>query len=286
MNNLSIKSSFENSTSLDDNIKEFIKNNKVGLSILTPCFGGMCHVNYMCCLIETLDLCKKYGITISVDFCKNDSLVSRARNNLVARAMNKPTTTHILFIDNDITWNPIDILKLIISDKSIIGGVYPLKKYMWDTLISENITIEDILKKKRESQFDAIISDSDFLQHRLLKYNINFLGNTLSIENNLCKIRHLATGFMMFKRETIEQMSKAFPSTKYTDDVGFLLKEENEYAYALFDCGVEDGHYYSEDWLFCHRWNKMGGNIYVDVSINLKHTGSEDYNGSFIASLI
>jgi hypothetical protein len=81
-------------------------------------------------------------------------------------------------------------------------------------------------------------------------------------------------------------MAKAYPSTKYTDDVGFLMPNENKWAYALFDCGVEDDHYYSEDWLFCHRWSKMGGNIYLDVSINLKHSGMEDYNGSFIASVI
>jgi hypothetical protein len=90
----------------------------------------------------------------------------------------------------------------------------------------------------------------------------------------------------MFKRNTIEQMSRAFPSTKYTDDVGFLTPTESDHAYALFDCGVEDGHYFSEDWLFCHRWTQMGGNIYVDVSINLTHSGIEDFKGSFIASII
>jgi hypothetical protein len=41
--------------------------------------------------------------------------------------MADPKVTHIMFIDNDITWNPIDILKLIIAKKPIIGGAYPLK---------------------------------------------------------------------------------------------------------------------------------------------------------------
>jgi hypothetical protein len=91
---------------------------------------------------------------------------------------------------------------------------------------------------------------------------------------------------MMIKRNTIEKMIESFPSTKYIDDVGFLQSDENKYAYALFDCGVEDGHYFSEDWLFCDRWMKMGGNIYIDVTINLKHTGIEDYNGSYLASII
>jgi hypothetical protein len=91
---------------------------------------------------------------------------------------------------------------------------------------------------------------------------------------------------MMIRREVIEKMMTAFPSTKYTDDISFLLPEENKYAYALFDCGVEDNHYYSEDWMFCHRWSKMGGDVFVDVSINLTHIGIENYRGSFISTTI
>ena len=34
------------------------------------------------------------------------------------------------------------------------------------------------------------------------------------------------------------------------------------------------------------RWSKMGGNIYIDVSISLSHTGVEDYNGSLLTTLL
>ena len=74
--------------------------------------------------------------------------------------------------------------------------------------------------------------------------------------------------------------------SEIVDDVNFLRPEENAMAYALFDCGVEEGHYFSEDWLFCDRWTKMGGEIYLDVTINLTHTGIEDYKGSYISSLV
>jgi hypothetical protein len=108
----------------------------------------------------------------------------------------------------------------------------------------------------------------------------------IQIENNLTKVKHLATGFMMMQRSMLDKMMLAFPFTKYTDDCGFLRNHENKYAYALFDCGVEDGHYLSEDWLFCNRWCKIGGEIMLDVSVNLTHTGQENFNGSFISSII
>jgi hypothetical protein len=280
------------SNTFEDKIKNYVAINKPHVHILTPCFGSICYVNYVHCLILTMETFRRYSIGISIDFCKNDSLVSRARNNLVARAMNNSNMTHIMFIDNDITWDPVDIIKLLLSDKQLVGGIYPLKNYNWGNLMREtknsdsNNIIESWLKKKNESQFKDIISDENMLQHKMLSYNVNYLNSTIQVENNLTKVKHLATGFMMIQKNVIESLSKAFPSTKYTDDVSFLKPEENKYAYALFDCGVEDDHYYSEDWMFCHRWTKLGGAVYIDVTINLTHTGIEDYRGSLIASLL
>jgi hypothetical protein len=276
----------------EDKLLNYLSKNRPCLYILTPCFASICYVNYVNCIMKTRDLFYKYGIELHIEFCKNDSLVSRARNNLVARAMANKKTTHILFIDNDITWNPEDILKLIIADKQLIGGVYPIKHYDWNKLIKDpsdetnTNVIQSWIDKKNRSQLKDIIPDNVFIQQKILRYNINYLGSILDIENNVAKVKHLATGFMMIKRCVIENMCKAFSSTKYVDDVGFLQQHENEYAYALFDCGVEEGHYFSEDWLFCHRWTKMGGSIYIDVSINLTHTGIEDYQGSYIGSII
>jgi hypothetical protein len=275
-------------------LTEYLSKNSPVVYLLTPCFASLCYVNYVHCLMATVELFRKHGIELIVEFCRNDSLVSRARNNLVARAMANPRMTHIMFIDNDISWDPQDILKLVISDKNLVGGIYPLKNYNWTDLLVDrknptvpnSNVVQQWVQRKNASQFKDIISDENMIQFNLLRYNVNYVSNTLNIEKNLAKVKHLATGFMMIKRSVIEKMSKAFPSTKYVDDVNFLRPEENEFAYALFDCGVEEGHYFSEDWLFCHRWTKMGGSIWIDVSIALTHTGIEDYKGCYITSLI
>lgn len=117
-------------------------------------------------------------------------------------------------------------------------------------------------------------------------YNAKEHESELKIENNTTEVRHIATGFMMIKREVIECMQKAFPSTHYVDDVGYLKEEEHTHAYALFDCCVEDGHYFSEDWLFCERWKKMGGKVYANISIDLTHMGTVQYEGSFLRSIL
>jgi|TARA_Y100000389_G_C17447648_1_gene512611 hypothetical protein len=274
-------------TDFTTKLKSYIEENKPYVYILTPCYGGVSYVNYTECLISTIQLFKLYNININVVFCKGDSLVTRARNNLIAKAMNDPEMTHMLFIDNDITWEPFDILKLILHDKNLIGGIYPLKRYCWEKLLENNgEAVKKWIEKKENSQFNNYIDKESMIQHNLLNYNINYASNDVSIKKNITQVKHLPTGFMLIKKQVISDMCKAFPSTKYTDDVHFLVEDENKHAYALFDCGVEEGHYFSEDWMFCHRWSKLGGKIWADISINLNHTGVEDYNGSLLASLL
>ena len=276
--------------SLEEEIKKYLKSHNPKLYILTPLFGGTCHLGYMQSLIATMDLFRTYNIALSIEFCRNDSLVTRARNNLIAKAMHDKDTTHMLFIDGDISWTPMDVLKLLIADKMLIGGCYPLKKYEFSKLLSDPLNpyntnvIQSILSRKQNTYLKDVISDEQMLRYNLVKYNLNHISNTLTITRNLAKVRHVATGFMMIQRELIQTMIEAYPSTLYTDDVGFLTPDVA--CYNLFNCSIEEGHLLSEDWFFCSNWGKLGGDIFVDVSINLTHTGTEDYHGSYIASML
>ena len=277
---------------LEVKLQEYTSKNKVKLCILTPCFGDICHTGYVSPLLKTVNTLNSLKIDHIIEFCRNDSLVTRARNNLIARAMNDLDITHFLFIDNDIQWGAEEIIKLLCHDKNIIGGVYPIKKYKWnkilqkDAITGEYNSISKIQQRKHKSELTNMISDDNYIMHNLVDYNFNYLDERIHIKDNILKVKHIATGFMMIKRHVIESMIKAFPSTKYTDDVNFLTPDENKYAYALFDCSVENGTYCSEDWVFCNRWRNMGGNIFVDVTITLTHTGIEDYKGLYMSSIM
>ena len=77
--NLSMKSDV---TSFDKKIQNYIEKTKPRLYILTPCYGGMCYVNFVSSLTNTLDSLRQLGIEIMVEFCKNDSLVSVSYTHL------------------------------------------------------------------------------------------------------------------------------------------------------------------------------------------------------------
>jgi hypothetical protein len=270
-------------------VRTFAAQNSVKLYILTPCYAALCHVDYMTCLIQTLDFLRKCNIEVQVEFCKNDSLVPRARNNLIARAMNDPRMTHVLFIDSDIVWTPDSVVKLLLSEKDIVGGIYPLKHYYWNKLTVGGGAAA-LIEKKNASQLRAYISDEQMIEYNMVRYNVNYMDNVLNIENNITEVRHLATGFMCIRRKVIENLMKAYPSTKYIDDVSFLKGSENDWAFAIFDTAVEvingTRHYLSEDWLWCERARAIGYKTFCDVSINLGHNGNCTFAGSFVSSLI
>lgn len=236
---------------------------KIKLIICTPCYGGLCSCHYTTSLLQTIALFQSNGIKIDVKFIDYESLIPRGRNTLVAKFMADETNTHLLFIDADIRWNPIDVYKLIAHDKDLAGGLYPQKAYNWDKLSSVNDKT-DVCK--------------------LLKYNINTVASQMIIKDNLIEAKYIATGFMMIKRKVLQKMIDTFPELKYKDDIKCCNgnKKEESYLYALFDCKIVEGRYLSEDYLFCDYWRKLGGQIFVDVTINLTHIGSHYFEGNLL----
>jgi len=255
----------------------------IKLIIATPCYGGQCYVDYFISLMSSINYLKdEYNIECHPIFIKNDSLITRARNNLVAMFMADPTNTHLMFIDADIMWDARDIYQLLKDDKDVIGGIYPLKKYHWENL--EKRTIEGILEAKDKYEHNKFVKEADYVRQNLMKYNVNY-GEDVKIVDNLLKVKHLPTGFMMIKRRVFEHLFEVFADLKYSDDCSVLSKEENKYAYALFDGGVVDGRYLSEDWLFCQRWQAAGGEVYANIKVELTHIGQSYYQGRFLSSL-
>lgn len=200
-----------------------------------PAYGGMISESFFVSFMKLINTFILNGISYGVDTIVNESLVSRARNSLTACMMAaEPKSTHLIFIDADIDFTPDSIIKLLLSDKDVIGGIYPKKTLP-----------------------------------------ISYVLNTLpeqKVEGTCVKVKRTGTGFLCIKREVIQKLFDAHPELKYIDNTG-LRKEFEPYTYALFDTLIKDNQYLSEDYTFCDRWIDLGGEIWVDLSIRLGHTG-------------
>lgn len=264
--------------------KHNYKYGKPQLHILTPCYGGMVYVNFCNRIMKTMEVLSAAGISVLCEMMSNESLITRARNNLIAKSMSYDTMTHVLFIDADITWEPEDIIKLMLHDRELVGGIYPFKHYFLNWLTPEFL---DNLDKRHEKYYNKSIGKREFLEQNLLKYNIIHKadnGGQITFQGDLIEIDSLPTGFMMIKKECIEKMMAAYPETKHDSDGDYLKPEHNKYLYALFDCYIKDGRYLSEDWAFCDRWKKIGGQVYADVAIALSHTGLCHHGGRLLST--
>lgn len=214
---------------------------KVHLHIGIPCYGGMVSEPTMTSLLRFILLAQQVGLNWSLDTMVNESLVTRARNNLMAKMMSNQHATHFMFIDADIRFQPESILQMIACDKEVIGGLYPKKALP-------------------------------------VNYVINLQPQT-KIQGDIFTVDTMGTGFLLFKRSVYERLIAAHPDTKYVDDVG-LGKQYEPMMYSIFDCEIDErGHYLSEDWLFCRRWQALGGEIWAHSKVLLNHVGHYEFQG-------
>ena len=107
---------------------------KVHVHFAVPCYGGMVSEPTMTSFLRFTLLASKVGLNWSLDTMVNESLVTRARNNLCAKMMTNAQATHFMFIDADITFSWISIVRLLISGKELCGGCYPKKVFNWDKI--------------------------------------------------------------------------------------------------------------------------------------------------------
>ena len=240
--------------------------------VATPCYGGQLTEPYFRSAVKMMTFFNGHKIPLAFGTIANESLVTRARNVLLAYFLNSDFT-HLLFIDADIEFQVDDILKLWHHNKDVAVGAYPKKGINWTTIRQ---VVEDD-KKEETNELAAYGAD----------YAINFKfinreEKTIGVENGLIKLHDAGTGFMMIKREAIEKMIKAYPDLKYNNDVQMGNNDLKDHFYAVFDTMIDptDRRYLSEDYTFCRRWQDIGGDIWLDPSISLNHYGSYCFQGN------
>jgi len=244
-----------------------LRNSKIFLA--TPCYGGMVTEEFHRSIINLTNVMIYNKIDYLTMTLANESLVTRARNTLAAIFLSYKECTHLMFIDADIGFHWESVLRLIEHDKDVVVGAYPKKGIQWDTVYNavknENITAEQ-------------------LEEYSTNYALNFAtddNGSLITENNLVKLKDAGTGFMLIKRGVFEKFINNYPEIEYVNDINVSSQIANKF-YAFFDTSINETskRYLSEDYTFCRMWQKLGGDIWLDPSINLNHIGYHIFSGN------
>jgi hypothetical protein len=213
---------------------DYLKTTRV--HICMPCYGGMLTESTFMSFIKWSNTARQLGIDWTMETLTNESLISRARNTMVAKFLANPDSTHLMFIDADIGWEPWHLLVLLNRDVDVIGGLYPMKSLP-------------------------------------IKWCVNGFDGAEEGADGLQEVSKTGTGFFLVKRHVFDKIN-AHPATKpFINDIG-LPVELNPHMKTYFDTAVRENRYYSEDWTFCENWRDLGGRIWVDKRVLLRHTGT------------
>jgi hypothetical protein len=212
--------------------------------ICMPCYGGMMTEQTFMSFVKWGNTCRQLNIDWTVETMTNESLISRARNTLTAKFLNTPESTHLMFVDADIGWEPWHLLVMLNARKDVIGGLYPMKSLPVKWCVNG-------IPGKEEGTPEA---------------------------PHLVEVSKTGTGFLLIKRDVFEKLNQHPATRPFNNDIG-LPEELNPYMKTYFDTAVRENRYYSEDWTFCENWRDLGGEVYVDKRVLLRHVGTYVFDG-------
>lgn len=245
---------------------------KCRLMVATPMYGGMAHGTYTKSCLDLQMMCSQYGIATKFSFLFNESLITRARNYLVDEFL-RSDFTHLLFIDADIHYNAQDIITLLALDRDIVGAPYPKKSINWNN-VAEAVKRLDPSNLR---ELNEVVGD----------YVFNVVKGTEKFQiSEPLEVMEIGTGYMMIKREVFEKFEKAYPEKRYRPDhVGQANFDGSRYIHAYFDTEIDKDseRYLSEDYSFCQRWRRIGGQIWLCPWMLTEHAGTFAFRGNMPA---
>ena len=152
---------------------------KIRLGI--PAYGGL-HGHTVRSLMLTYHLLQLLGYEVEADFVIGSSAISKCRNEITNRFWNAGEDI-LIFLDADMVWKAIDIVRLIETGKDCVCGNYRVKTDQ-DKWVCYPEPTED---------------------HRPI------------VVDGLIKTWDAGTGFLLIRRNVIARMREAYPNLRYTD---------------------------------------------------------------------
>lgn len=212
--------------------------------IATPSMTGEYCGEYVNALINTIQMIRQCGgdadwgrIEHSPDLC-----LSRAK--MIGSFLRNKSCTHMMMIDDDMGWDPIDVIRLIGAGKDFVGAAGPKK-----------------------------IGGGP-------QFAFTSMRGAGTDSNGLMQVQEVGGAFLLLTRDACTRMVQQYR------DLGFGDGSHFQPEVALFDPIIVDGRYGRqrkfEDYAFCHRWRQIGGEIFIDVNIRLKHKGSHTWRGATV----
>lgn len=208
----------------------------VSLMVGTPAYGGMVHLDYMNALFGFT----ASGIPFQLASIGNESLITRARNTVIANFHANPQFTHLLFLDADVHLPAAGLQRMLAANVPVIGAPVALKG-----------------------------SDDD--GNRL--WNV---GPALGSRGRLIEVGRVGTAALLLSRAAVQALvdDAVADGRVYTPAPNVARALGQTQHYDIFQVGVKDGIYLSEDYWVCERLRSLGFAVLIDPTVITTHHGT------------
>lgn len=207
------------------------------LLVGTPAYAGQVHVDYIHALLSFY----REDVRFSLMTVDNESLITRARNTIISQFHALTDHSHLLFLDGDVYLDGRDLKRMIAREKDIVGAPVPLKGL--------------------DAQGDQLYNAGQALRH----------------DGELVISDRIGTAVMLLSREAVKALvedAHGRDGDYSTSKEHFRSNRDRVMQYDVFQVGVVDGEYLSEDYWVCRRLRHLGFEIHVDPGITVRHHGS------------
>lgn len=205
------------------------------LLIGTPAYNGMVHSDYMHAIFNIA----RSGIRYALVTIGNESLITRARNTLLATFWEAEEFTHLLFIDADVFLDHEGLQSMLDHQKDVIGAPVYLKGKDKDGELTLNTDAKPELEPALQS------------------------------------VQRVGTAAFMLSRKAVGALIGLAIKEERTYRINKMLLSDRmpETHYDVFRVGISNNEYLSEDFWICKELKALGFEIFVDTSVYTRHYG-------------
>ena len=178
-----------------------------------------------------------------------DSNITRARNRLVSEFLYRRNEDFFMLFDDDLN----------------IRYAYTAENNIFDRLMAHGKDYIGALYSKRAFDFGNQLSCASAIAE----------GWTAKPDGDIVRMRWLSGGCILVSRAAIKAMALA---NEHLSGFETGARGQPQFVVTLFDefwtkRSNGEKKWLSEDWSFCQRWMDVGGEVWADPTIHLRHRG-------------
>lgn len=209
--------------------------------IAMPCYTGAVLLKTFESVLGAILALGELGVPVTLRSSAGNAMIAHSRSLLAADFLADETMTDLVFIDSDVSFEPMAMMRLLSHPVDIVAGLYP----------------------KREDPIDFHVCHIEG-------------GPRAPDENGLVEVAGVPAGFLKISRHALLTMAEAYPETKFEDKT-----ISGGVGWGLFNNIQVGSVYFGEDYAFCKRWGHIGGKIYIDPELKVDHTGMTTWSASW-----